>query len=51
MLFSVQGSVSDELALTREGDRVRLEYYPRQSTTQELSVFDNLEFEQEMPQG
>lgn len=46
LLFSVQGSLSDELAFTREGDRVRVRYYPRESGTQELNEFDNLEFTQ-----
>ena len=46
MLFSIQGSLSDELALTKEGDKVKLEYYPRESTTQEAGTFDNLEFTQ-----
>ncbi|BFJ86893.1 hypothetical protein WMO24_01290 [Ruthenibacterium sp. CLA-JM-H11] len=49
LLFSVQGSLSDELALTREGDQVKVEYYPRESATQELTGFDNLEFEQSIP--
>lgn len=46
LLFTVQGSLSDELALTREGDRVQVGYYPRTGGTQELSSFDNLEFAQ-----
>ena len=46
LLFSVQGSLSDELALTREGDRVKVSYYPRESGTQELTEFDNLQFTQ-----
>ena len=46
LLFSVQGSISDELALTREGDRVAVSYYPKESGTQELTEFDNLEFTQ-----
>ena len=46
MLFSIQGSLSDELAFTKEGDKVKLEYYPRESTTQEAGTFDNLEFTQ-----
>ena len=46
LLFSVQGSLSDELALTREGDRVRGELLPRESGTQELTEFDNLQFTQ-----
>ena len=51
LLFSVQGSLSDELALTREGDQVKVEYYPRESATQELTGFDNLEFEQKHSGG
>lgn len=47
LLFSIQGSLSDELALTREGDRVTLTYYPREGGgTQTADSFDNLEFTQ-----
>ena len=46
LLFSVQASISDELAVTRPGDRVQVIYYEKQSTTQEASGFDNLEFTQ-----
>ncbi|MEG2287488.1 MAG: cell shape-determining protein, partial [Ruthenibacterium sp.] len=44
LLFSVQGSISDELAVTREGDSVKVTYYERKEGTQELSSFDNLKF-------
>ncbi len=47
LLFSVQGSLSDELALTREGDSVQVTFYQRESGTQELTAFDNLEFTQQ----
>lgn len=46
LLFSVQGSLSDELALTQQGDRVKLSYFSRESGTQELTEFDNLQFTQ-----
>ena len=46
VLFSVQGSLSDELAVTREGDRVSVTYYEKDGGTQDVSVFDNLEFTQ-----
>lgn len=46
LLFSVQGSLSAELAITQPGDKVKVEYYPCTSQAQELTSFDNLEFEQ-----
>ena len=46
LLFSVQAILSDELPLTREGDRVRLTYYEKEGGTQEAASFDNLEFSQ-----
>lgn len=42
LLFSIHSSVSDELALTREGDEVSLQWYERSQTTQEAVAFDNL---------
>lgn len=44
LLFSVQGSISDELAVTHEGDSVKVAYYAREEGTQELNSFDNLKF-------
>ena len=49
LLFSIQGSLSDELALTKEGDKVQLGYYPKEGQTQEAGTFDNLEFTQQSP--
>lgn len=49
LLFSIQGSLSDELALTKEGDKVQLGYYPKDEQTQEAGTFDNLEFTQQSP--
>lgn len=46
LLFSVQGSLSAELAITQPGDQVKVEYYPRTSQAQELTSFDNLQFDQ-----
>lgn len=46
LLFSVQGSLSDELALTQTGDKVSVSYYPTSAQTQDVSEFDNLEFTQ-----
>lgn len=46
LLFSVQGSISDELALTQAGDKVTVKFYQRESKTQELFLFDNMEFTQ-----
>lgn len=45
-LFTVQGSLSDELPLTQAGDRVKIAYYPRETGSQEVAEFDNLEFSQ-----
>ena len=47
LLFAAQTGLSPELAITREGDRVRVSYYPSTAQTQELSDFDNLDFTQE----
>ena len=46
LLFTIQGSLSDELALTKEGDKVEVTYYPKETTTQDAGSFDNLEFTQ-----
>ena len=47
LLFSIQGSLSDELAITREEDRVKISYYPREgASTQNAEDFDNLVFNQ-----
>ena len=42
-LFIVPAILSDELALTREGDRVELEYGENTMIPQ-ATAFDNLEF-------
>lgn len=47
LLFSIQGSLSDELAITREQDPVKLAYYPRSGGgTQYAEFFDNQAFRQ-----
>ncbi len=46
LLFSIQGSLSDELAITREQDPVTLAYYPHSGGTQNAEFFDNLTFRQ-----
>ncbi|WP_343256272.1 hypothetical protein [Ligaoa zhengdingensis] len=47
MIYLVDTSLSDELALTQPGDRVKIEYYQNPgSSTQAASGFDNLEFSQ-----
>ncbi len=47
MIYLVDASLSDELALTQPGDRVKIEYYQNPgSSTQAASGFDNLEFTQ-----
>ncbi|MBC8547029.1 hypothetical protein H8711_08805 [Clostridiaceae bacterium NSJ-31] len=47
MIYLVDASLSDELALTQPGDRVKIEYYQNPgSSTQAASGFDNLEFSQ-----
>lgn len=46
-LFRVQGSISDELAVTREGDRVTVKFYEQAgAATQEVVSFDNTGFTQ-----
>ncbi len=45
-LFTVQGSLSDELAVTNVGDRVKVEFFEKENGTQELTAFDNLQFTQ-----
>lgn len=44
MIFSLQPMLSDELAITREGDRVRIEYHPADGQLQRAESFDNLQF-------
>lgn len=47
MLFSIQGSLSAELAITREGDMVKLGYYPSDATQAQIAdEFDNMTFTQ-----
>ena len=41
-IFRLPGVLSDELALTREGDRVRIGYAPQQAGSVTGSEFDNL---------
>lgn len=43
-LFSVQGSISDELAVTNQDDKVKITFYEKESGTQELTAFDNIGF-------
>ncbi len=45
-IFVVPGMLSDELALTREGDRVKLEYPKSESLIFQAEAFDNLAFQQ-----
>lgn len=45
-IFLVDSSVSDELALTAEGDKVNIEFFGADSGIQNASVFDNLAFSQ-----
>lgn len=46
LLFSIQGSLSDELAITHEGDAVEVGYYPQAGGTQNADRFDNTNFSQ-----
>ena len=41
-IFIIPAMVSDELALTREGDRVRIEYSAREGLSNQSTAFDNL---------
>ncbi|MEG2022126.1 MAG: hypothetical protein RR087_10145, partial [Oscillospiraceae bacterium] len=45
-LFRIQGSLSDELAVSNAGDKVKVEFFEKESGTQEMTLFDNLEFTQ-----
>ena len=46
-LFSIQGSLSDELAITQPGDPVKVTYYSQgNALTQHAEAFDNLQFHQ-----
>ncbi len=45
-IFIVPGMLSDELALTREGDRVELEYPKSENLIFQAEAFDNLAFRQ-----
>lgn len=46
-IFVVPGMLSDELALTREGDRVEIEYPKSQNLIFQAEAFDNLAFQQQ----
>lgn len=41
-IFIIPAMVSDELALTREGDRVRIEYSAQEGLSNQSTAFDNL---------
>ncbi|MEG2924279.1 MAG: hypothetical protein RR848_07400, partial [Oscillospiraceae bacterium] len=45
-LYLIQGSLSDELAVSNAGDKVKVEFFEKESGTQEMTLFDNLEFTQ-----
>lgn len=45
-IFVVPSMLSDELALTKEGDRVKIEYPASESLIFQAEAFDNLAFEQ-----
>lgn len=45
-IFIVPSILSDELALTREGDHVKIEYPASESLIFQAETFDNLEFKQ-----
>lgn len=45
-IFTVPALVSDELALTREGDRVKIEYTEGDGIISQATVFDNLAYTQ-----
>lgn len=45
-LFIVPSMISDELAVTREGDRVKLEYAGGSTLIYQVTTFDNTEFTQ-----
>lgn len=47
-LYVASSSVSDELAITREGDNVRVSYIDDSNGTVNISDFDNLGFSQEV---
>ncbi len=46
LLFNVVASVSDELAITQPGDRVKIQYTDNASPLKNVEEFDNLEFDQ-----
>ncbi len=46
-IFVVPGMLSDELALTREGDRVEIEYPKSDNLIFQAEAFDNLAFQQQ----
>ena len=45
-IFTVPALISDELALTREGDRVKLEYTEGEGIISQATSFDNLAYTQ-----
>lgn len=46
IIFFASSSLSDELALTKEGDKVKIEYYDTGSPIVQAESFDNLQFKQ-----
>lgn len=46
IIFLVSASMSDELAITKEGDKVKIEYYDTGGSVIQADSFDNLEFKQ-----
>lgn len=46
-LYIANGSLSDELPITREGDNVKISFLDDKNGTVDVSKFDNLEFTQE----
>lgn len=45
-LFTASSMISDELAITREGDKVKIAYLDNKNLTTDIVVFDNLLFTQ-----
>ncbi|MEG0092406.1 MAG: hypothetical protein RSA20_11335, partial [Oscillospiraceae bacterium] len=46
MLFNVQSTVSEELAITQAGDEVSISYHEGAASISEVTEFDNLAFKQ-----
>ncbi len=47
LLFDITSTISPELAITLPGDRVKIAYNEVEAAVQNVTEFDNLEFEQE----